>query len=113
MKKIECYIQPYDLHKVAEALAVEGVRGLSAIEAKGFGVQRGFTRGEEVKPGEFIFHPKVKVEMVVCDEDAEAVVEKVKDAIKANLAGEGKIFISPVEDAVRIRTGERGGAAIK
>jgi nitrogen regulatory protein P-II 1 len=113
MKKIECFIQPYDLHKVAESLAVKGVRGLSAIEAKGFGVQRGFTRGEEVRPGEFVFHPKVKVEMVVCDEDAEEVVEKVKAAIKENLAGEGKIFIVPVEDAVRIRTGERGGDAIK
>jgi nitrogen regulatory protein P-II 1 len=113
MKRIDCYIQPYDLHKVAEALAVEGVRGLTAIECKGFGVQRGFVRGEEVKPGQFVFHPKVTVEMVVCDEDAEAVIEKVKTAIKASLAGEGKIFIMDVEDAVRIRTGERGDAAIK
>jgi nitrogen regulatory protein P-II 1 len=112
MKKIECYIQPYDLHKVAEALAVEGVRGLSATECKGFGVQRGFVRGEDVKPGQFVFHPKVKVEMVVCDDDAEAVVERIKTAIKASLAGEGKIFIVSVDDAVRIRTGERGSAAI-
>ena len=68
MKKIECYIQPYNLDMVAEALAVEGVVGMSVAEVKGFGVQRGFTRGEEVQPGQYRFHPKMKVEMVVPDE---------------------------------------------
>ena len=71
MKKIECYIQPYNLDTVAEALAVEGVVGMSVAEVKGFGVQKGFTRGEDVKPGEFRFHPKMKVEMVVLEKDVE------------------------------------------
>src|SRR5665647_2952081 len=77
MKKIECYIQPYNLDTVAEALAVEGVLGMSVAEVKGFGVQKGFTRGEDVKSYEYRFHPKMKVEMVV----------------------------PPVDDAVRTRTG--------
>ena len=63
MKKIECYIQPYNLDAVAEALAVEGVVGMSVAEVKGFGVQKGFTRGEDVKAHEYRFHPKMKVEM--------------------------------------------------
>ncbi len=77
MKKIECYIQPYNLDMVAEALAVEGVVGMSVAEVKGFGVQRGFTRGEEVQPGQYRFHPKMKVEMVVPDSDVERIVEAI------------------------------------
>ena len=113
MKKIECYIQPYNLDAVAEALAVEGVVGMSVTEAKGFGVQKGFTRGEAVKPNEYRFHPKMKVEMVVADADADKIVGKVLQSLKSNQIGEGKIFVSPVDDAVRTRTGERGEAAIK
>ena len=112
MKKIECYIQPYNLDMVAEALAVEGVVGMSVAEVKGFGVQRGFTRGEAVKPGEFRFHPKMKVEMVVL-EDVERIMAAIIDSLKSNQIGEGKIFVVPVDDAVRTRTGARGRDAIK
>jgi nitrogen regulatory protein P-II 1 len=112
MKKIECYIQPYNLDAVAEALAVEGVVGMSVIEVKGFGVQKGFTRGEELKPGEYRFHPKMKVEMVVLEKDVERVVSAIDASLKSNQIGEGKIFVLPVDDAVRTRTGERGRDAI-
>ena len=113
MKKIECYIQPYNLDTVAEALAVEGVVGMSVAEVKGFGVQKGFTRGEDVKPGEFRFHPKMKVEMVVLEKDVERIVTAITEHLKSNQIGEGKIFVTPVDDAVRTRTGERGRDAIK
>ena len=113
MKKIDCYIQPYNLDMVAEALAVEGVRGMTVFEAKGFGVQRGFTRGEEVAAHEFRFHPKMCVEMVVLDEDVDRIVNALQTSIKSNQIGDGKIFVSPVDDAVRTRTGERGDDAIK
>ena len=79
MKKIECYIQPYNLDAVAEALAVEGVVGMSVAEVKGFGVQKGFTRGEEVKAHEYRFHPKMKVEMVVLEKDVERIVSAITD----------------------------------
>ncbi len=113
MKKIECYIQPYNLDAVAEALAVEGVVGMSVAEVKGFGVQKGFTRGEDVKPGEYRFHPKMKVEMVVLEQDVERIVHAITASLKSNQIGEGKIFVMPVDDAVRTRTGERGRDAIK
>lgn len=112
MKKIECYIQPYNLDSVAEALAVEGVLGMTVTEAKGFGVQRGFTRGEEVQPGQVRFHPKMKVEMVVLEKDVERIVSAISTSLKSNQIGEGKIFVSPVDDAVRTRTGERGRDAV-
>jgi len=113
MKKVECIIQAYNLDAVAEALAVEGVRGMTVTESKGFGAQRGFTRGEPVAPGQFRFHPKMKVEMVVLDEDVERVVGKIREALKSGQIGQGKIFITAVDDAVRTRTGERGRTAIE
>jgi len=113
MKKIECYIQPYNLDMVAEALAVEGVLGMSVAEVKGFGVQKGFTRGEDVKKGEVRFHPKMKVEMVVLEKDVERIVGAIVASLKSNQIGEGKIFVLPIDDAVRTRTGERGRDAIK
>ncbi len=113
MKKIEVYIQPYSLDKVAQALAVEGVVGMTVVECKGFGVQRGFTRGEEVKPGQYVFHPKMKVEMVVLEKDVEHIVERIKTSLKSGQIGEGKIFVTPIDDAIRTRTGERGRDAVK
>ena len=113
MKKIECYIQPYDLDTVAEAMAVAGVVGMSVHDVKGFGVQRGFRRGDEPESGEYKFHPKMKVEMVVAEPDVEKIVRAIQNSLKAKELGEGKIFISPVDDAVRTRTGERGRAAIR
>jgi nitrogen regulatory protein PII len=112
MKKIECYVQPYDLDVVAEALAVEGVRGMSVSEIRGFGVQKGFTRGEDVRPGEYRFHPKMKVEMVVLEKDVERIIAAIHASLKGNQIGEGKIFVTPIDDAVRTRTGERGRDAI-
>ncbi len=112
VKKIECYIQPFDFDTVAHAMAVEGVVGMSVSEVKGFGVQRGFHRGEAAPPGEYRFHPKMKVEMVVSDGDVERIVQAIQDSLKSHMIGEGKIFISPVEDAIRTRTGERGEDAI-
>ncbi len=112
MKKIECYIQPYNLDAVAEALAVEGVVGMSVAEVKGFGVQKGFTRGEDVKPGEYRFHPKMKVEMVVLEKDVERIITAITDSLKSNQIGEGKIFVLPIDDVVRTRTGQRGRDAI-
>ena len=113
MKKIEVYIQPYSLDAVAKALAVEGVMGMTVTECKGFGVQRGFTRGEEVKPGQYVFHPKMKVEMVVCEPDVEVIIERLKTSLKSAHIGEGKIFVSSIDDAIRTSTGERGRDAIK
>ena len=112
MKKIECYIQPYNLDAVAEALAVEGVVGMSVGEVKGFGVEKGFTRGEDVAPGQYRFHPKMKVEMVVLEKDVERIIKALTDSLKSNMIGEGKIFVLPVDDAVRTRTSERGRDAI-
>ena len=113
MKKIECIIQPYNLDVVAENLAVDGVVGMTVTEAKGFGVQKGFTRGETGSPGQYRFHPKMKVEMVVSDGDVEKVVASLRKALEKGRVGQGKIFVSGVDDAVRTRTGERGEAAIK
>ena len=113
MKKIEVYIQPYSLDAVARALAVEGVLGMTVTECKGFGVQRGFTRGEDVKPGQYVFHPKMKVEMVVLEENVDGIVERIRASLKTGQMGEGKIFVSAIDDAIRTRTGEHGRDAIK
>ena len=113
MKKIEVFVQPYNLSDLAEALAVDGVVGMSVTECKGFGVQRGFTRGEDLKPGEFRFHPKMKVEMVVESEQVERIINRIRESLKTSGIGQGKIFVQPIEDAIRTRTGERGEAAIK
>lgn len=113
MKKIECYIQPYNLDAIAETMAVEGVRGMSVTEVKGFGVERGFTRGEQLTAGQFRFHPKMKVEMVVLEKDVEKIIDTLRESLKSGQLGEGKIFVTPVEDAVRTRTGERGRDAIQ
>ena len=113
MKKIECYIQPYNLDTVAEALAVEGVVGMSVTEVKGFGVQKGFTRGEDVKPGEYRFHPKMKVEMVVLEKDVERIVERHhRRRSRATRSARARSSCTPIDDAVRTRTGERGRDAI-
>jgi len=113
MKKIEVYIQPYSLDQVAKALAVEGVVGMSVTEAKGFGIQRGFTRGEQVQPDQYVFHPKMKVEIVVEEANVDKIVDRIKESLATSLVGGGKIFVTSVDDAIRTRTGERGEAALK
>ena len=108
MKKIEAYIKPFKLDEVKEALMEIGVGGMSIIEVKGFGRQKGHKelyRGSEYKVD---FLPKLKIEVVVRDEDVESVVEAIASAAKTGQIGDGKIFISSVEDSVRIRTGKSG-----
>ena len=112
MKKIEAIIKPFKLDEVKEALDRIGVTGLTITEAKGFGRQKGHTelyRGAEYRV-EFL--PKVKIEVLVDDAKANAVVDAIIEAARTGRIGDGKIFVSPVDEAVRIRTGERGPNAI-
>lgn len=112
MKKIEAIIKPFKLDEVKDALQAVGVKGLTVTEVKGFGRQRGHTevfRGVEYQVD---FVPKVKVEVVVDSDLAPAVVDAITQAAQTGKIGDGKIFILPLEDVVRIRTGERGIDAI-
>nr|WP_321252309.1 P-II family nitrogen regulator [uncultured Ruegeria sp.] len=112
MKKIEAIIKPFKLDEVKEALQVVGVQGLSVIEVKGFGRQKGHT--ELYRGAEYVvdFLPKVKVEVVLDDDQVDAAIEAIVDAAKTDKIGDGKIFVSPVEQAIRIRTGETGSDAL-
>ena len=108
MKKIEAIIKPFKLDEVKEALQDIGVQGLSVIEVKGFGRQKGHT--ELYRGAEYVvdFLPKVKIEVILSDDQAEAAIAAIIDAAKTDKIGDGKIFVSPVEEAIRIRTGETG-----
>jgi nitrogen regulatory protein P-II 1 len=112
MKKIEAIIKPFKLDEVKEALSKEGVQGMTVSEVKGFGRQRGHT--ELYRGAEYVvdFLPKVKLEILVEDEKAGVVADTILTAARTGRIGDGKIFILPVEDAVRIRTGERGVDAV-
>jgi nitrogen regulatory protein P-II 1 len=108
MKKIEAYIKPFKLDEVKEALMEAGAGGMSVAEVKGFGRQRGHTelyRGSEYKVD---FLPKIRIDIVVKDEDVERVVKAIIASARTGHIGDGKIFISNVEDAIRVRTGESG-----
>ncbi|MFY0311416.1 P-II family nitrogen regulator [Leisingera sp. D0M16] len=112
MKKIEAIIKPFKLDEVKEALQDVGVQGLSVIEVKGFGRQKGHT--ELYRGAEYVvdFLPKVKVEVVLDDDQVDQAIEAIVDAAKTDKIGDGKIFVSPVEQAIRIRTGETGPEAL-
>ena len=112
MKKIEAIIKPFKLDEVKEALHEVGIQGITVLEAKGFGRQKGHT--ELYRGAEYVvdFLPKVKIEVVVEDNMAESVVEAVKTAAQTGRIGDGKIFISSIDAAIRIRTGATGGNAI-
>ncbi len=112
MKKIEAIIKPFKLDDVREALSEIGVTGMTAIEVKGFGRQKGHT--ELYRGAEYVidFLPKVKLEIVVSDDLAERCIEAISTAARTGKIGDGKIFVSSVERVVRIRTGEEGEAAI-
>ena len=112
VKKIEAIIKPFKLDEVKEALHEVGVSGITVTEAKGFGRQKGHT--ELYRGAEYVvdFLPKVKLEVVVADDVAQRVVEAIAAAAQTGRIGDGKIFISTIEDALRIRTGERGNDAI-
>ncbi len=112
MKKIEAIIKPFKLDEVKEALHEIGLQGITVIEAKGFGRQKGHT--ELYRGAEYVvdFLPKVKIEIVVGDGMLERAVEAIQQAAQTGRIGDGKIFITPVEEAIRVRTGERGDDAI-
>jgi nitrogen regulatory protein P-II 1 len=112
MKKIEAIIKPFKLDEAKQALGEVGVQGMTVSEVRGFGRQRGHSelyRGAEYTVE---FNPKVKLELVVADDLVEKVVRAIADACGTGKIGDGKIFVLPVADAVRIRTGERGEAAL-
>ena len=112
VKKIEAIIKPFKLDEVKEALHDVGVSGITVTEAKGFGRQKGHT--ELYRGAEYIvdFLPKVRLEVVVEDGQAERVVEAIASAARTGRIGDGKIFVTNIEEALRIRTGERGSDAI-
>ena len=112
MKKIEAIIKPFKLDEVKEALHEVGLKGITVIEAKGFGRQKGHT--ELYRGAEYVvdFLPKVKIEVVLEDEMLERAVEAIQQAAQTGRIGDGKIFISTIDDAIRIRTGERGSEAV-
>ena len=112
MKKIEAVIKPFKLDEVKEALHEVGLQGITVVEARGFGRQKGHT--ELYRGAEYVvdFLPKVKIEVICDDSVVERAVEAILGAARTGRIGDGKIFILPVEDAVRIRTGERGPDAV-
>ncbi len=112
MKKIEAIIKPFKLDDVKEALSQVGVEGLTVTEVKGFGRQKGHT--ELYRGAEYVvdFLPKIKLEIVVRDEIVERVIDAIAEAANTGKIGDGKIFVLPLEEAIRIRTGERGPAAV-
>lgn len=112
MKKIEAIIKPFKLDEVKEALQEIGLQGITVLEAKGFGRQKGHT--ELYRGAEYVvdFLPKVKIEVVVTDQQADAAVEVIQNAAQTGRIGDGKIFVSNIEQVIRIRTGETGEEAV-
>lgn len=112
MKKIEAIIKPFKLDEVKEALHEVGLKGITVLEAKGFGRQKGHT--ELYRGAEYVvdFLPKVKIEVVLEDDMLDRAIEAILQAARTGRIGDGKIFISTIDDAIRIRTGERGDEAI-
>jgi nitrogen regulatory protein PII len=112
VKQVTAIIKPFKLDEVREALAEVGVNGLTVIEVKGFGRQKGHT--ELYRGAEYVvdFLPKIRVEMVVADEAVDRVIEAIVRAARTGKIGDGKIFVSAVEQAIRIRTSESGDAAL-
>jgi nitrogen regulatory protein P-II 1 len=112
MKKIEAIIRPFRIDDVREALADVGVRGMTLTEVKGYGRQKGHTelyRGSEYQ---IDFLPKIKLEVIVADKMADKVVDVIMKTAKTGQVGDGKIFVYPVEDVIRVRTGESGEEAL-
>ena len=112
MKKLEAIIKPFKLDEVKEALAKEGIQGMTVTEVKGFGRQKGHT--ELYRGAEYVvdFLPKIKIEIILEDDKAQRAASVVEGAARTGRIGDGKIFILPVDDVIRIRTGERGENAI-
>ncbi len=112
MKKVEAIIKPFKLDEVKEALHEIGIQGMTVTEVKGFGRQKGHT--ELYRGAEYVvdFLPKIKIEIAVSDDMADKTVEAIVQAANTGRIGDGKIFVLPVEEAIRIRTGERGPEAV-
>ena len=112
MKKVEAIVKPFKLDEVKEALQELGLQGLTVFEAKGFGRQKGHT--ELYRGAEYVvdFLPKVKIELIIEDSQLEAVIDAITKSALTGKIGDGKIFVSSIDDAIRIRTGERGSEAI-
>ena len=111
MKKIEAVIKPFKIDEVKEALEKVGVRGITMTEAKGLGRQRGFTEvNTGVEYGDFL--PKIKLEIILQDDLVDTAVEAIRASANTNRIGDGKIFVSTIDQAIRIRTGEKGNEAI-
>ncbi len=112
MKKVEAIIKPFKMEDVKEALLEAGIEGMTVTEVKGFGRQKGHTeiyRGSEYTVD---FLPKVKFEVIVADESVAAVVQAIVKSARTGKIGDGKVFVLPIEEAIRIRTEERGAAAL-
>jgi nitrogen regulatory protein P-II 1 len=112
MKKVEAVIKPFKLDEVKDALNAIGVQGITVTEVKGFGRQKGHT--ELYRGAEYVvdFLPKVKIEIIVTDTLVAKIIDTIETAAKTGRIGDGKIFVTPVEEVIRIRTGERGETAI-
>ena len=112
MKKIEAIIKPFKLDEVKEALQDVGLQGITVVEAKGFGRQKGHT--ELYRGAEYVidFLPKVKIEVVLNDDQVESAIDAIRKAAETGRIGDGKIFVSNIEQAIRIRTGETGADAV-
>ena len=112
MKKIEAIVKPFKLDEVKEALQGIGIQGMTVTEVKGFGRQKGHT--ELYRGAEYVvdFLPKIKIELVISDELADKAVQAIVEAANTGRIGDGKIFVQAVEEAIRIRTGERGADAV-
>lgn len=112
MKKIEAIIKPFKLDEVKDAISELGIKGMTVSEVKGFGRQKGHT--ELYRGAEYVvdFLPKIKIEVIVADSEAGKVTQSIINAAKTGRIGDGKIFVLPVDDVIRIRTGETGESAI-
>ncbi len=112
MKKIEAIIKPFKLDEVKESLNEIGIHGITVTEVKGFGRQKGHT--ELYRGAEYVvdFLPKIKIEIIVKDTLVEKVIETIQESAKTGRIGDGKIFVTPVEEVIRIRTGEKGENAV-
>ncbi len=112
MRKVEAIIKPFKLDEVKEALNDIGIQGITVSEVKGFGRQKGHT--ELYRGAEYVvdFIPKIKLEVIVSDDQVAQVVDSIEEGAKTGRIGDGKIFVTPIEEIVRIRTGERGEDAI-
>lgn len=112
MKKIEAIVKPFKLEEVKNALVKIGIQGMTITEVKGFGRQKGHTEVYRGAEYHIDFVPKIKIELIVIEEWVPQVIETLEGAAKTGKIGDGKIFVSPVEEVIRIRTGERGKDAL-